>query len=158
MKTIGFALLCFVMIAGASCQKENDGLAASDAREAKTVPELTTTDGLIDEWNAFWNAQDAAGLYALLTGNVVVIVDGSTFTGKEDAYNNFILPASTFVNNLVTVKTQENINSQVVWQKGTYTHDVLDENGAVIGVASGDYTIKWKKQDDGSYLVFHASL
>jgi hypothetical protein len=70
----------------------------------------------------------------------------------------FFLFATNFVDNMATVKTQENINSQVCWQKGTFSHDVLDPYGNVLFVSAGDYGIKWKKQDDGKWKIFHADF
>jgi|SRR5579875_2041441 len=113
-----------------------------------------TIDALVAQWNNAWNSHDEKAIANLMDEHVVFLAGKNTrMTGRQEILEKFIKRNCKYIVNLKTQKITEKMFANSAFHYGQYHHDVLDDNGKIIGSSEGNYSFIWEKNKQGRWKL-----
>lgn len=119
------------------------------ASEQTVADELRVAE---DEWEALWNAQDAAALAALYAEDGMRLPPDATRTVGRDAIEAmFNAEFEAGLENIQLETTDIGHDGNLGWIVGNNTIDF--PMGDTMGTGTGNYVVIYRKEDDGAWRI-----
>ncbi len=110
----------------------------------------------VDSLNALflagWNLKDSALVMHTLAPDAVVMNDSMIHTGTEAIAKNWVSGGVKVLSNIKTSSSIKGTSDNIAYEGGTYSLDLTIPNGPILK-EKGNYSLVWKKQSDGQWLL-----
>lgn len=141
MKHLSIIVLC-IGIVGCSQQREKH----VDAARVVNVDSLSTI------FLQAWNTADSAAVMNTIAANAVVMNDSMIHRGTDAIATRWISGGVKVISNIRTVSLTRDGIGEIAYDAGTYTLNLAPPGGPVLK-EHGNYTLVWKKQNDGEWKL-----
>ena len=128
----------------ASCNFNSEQKEEVDEVEVEdqvTVEHEINNLNLMEDWDKYWNQNDAQGLKGLIADDAVLLVGGRSVTG--DSIHSWIDENAAIMRGLTREATLNSSGEQIRYQAGTFSHGVNTDETTQ---ENGSYTIIWEQQ------------
>ena len=106
-----------------------------------------------------WNNKETDKVIALLDSNVQFLQGETRFTGKSEVAEKWVRATLPTITNLKISTISTAADSQVAYEAGTFSVDVLPEvPGEPRGLGKGNFMLLWKRNTDDSWKLSYAQL
>ncbi len=121
--------------------------------------EPANVEALNQQFIQAWNNKETDKLVGFLDDNVQFLQGESRFTGKSEVAEKWVRATLPTITNLKTSTVSKAVDSQIAYEAGTYSVDVLPEApGEPRGLGEGNFVLLWKKGADDSWKLSYAQL
>ncbi|MEZ0487745.1 YybH family protein [Fibrella aquatica] len=121
--------------------------------------EPAKVEALNQQFIQAWNNKEAEKVVGLLDDNVQFLQGETRFAGKSEVADKWVRATMPTIGNLKLSTVSTAADTQVAYEAGTYSVDVLPEvAGEPGGLGSGNFMLLWKKAADDSWKLSYAQL
>lgn len=139
-----FGLLLGGMLASCSSDKATDAV---------------NVQNLNQQFIGAWNSKNASQLDSLLADDVQFAQGETHYKGKAEVADKWVRATIGTIANLKTYTASSSADTQIAYDAGTYTAEVLPEQpGGPAGVGEGNYMLVWKKDAGNKWKLSYAQL
>ena len=125
----------------------------------KEVSKPAQVGALNQQFIQAWNNKETDKVVALLDSNVQFLQGETRFTGKSEVAEKWVRATLPTITNLKISTISTAADSQVAYEAGTFSVDVLPEApGEPRGLGKGNFMLLWKKSADDSWKLSYAQL
>ena len=106
-----------------------------------------------------WNNKETDKVVGFLDDNVQFLQGETKFTGKSEVAEKWVRSTLPTLSNLKTSAISTANDSQIAYEAGTYSVDVLPAApGEPRGTGEGNFLLLWKKGADDTWKLSYAQL
>ena len=106
-----------------------------------------------------WNNKETDKVVGYLDDNVQFLQGATRFSGKNEVADKWVRSTMPTISNLKTSATSSAADTQLAYEAGTYSVDVLPAApGEPSGTGAGNFMLLWKKGADDSWKLSYAQL
>jgi ketosteroid isomerase-like protein len=117
--------------------------------------EAANVQALNQQFISAWNNKDASGLDAMLADDVHFL----HYRGKAEVAQQWVRETIGTITDLKTNVVSSGTDSQIAYEGGTYSVDVLPAGpNQPYGIGEGNFILLWKKGTDGEWKLSYAQL
>ncbi|WP_187261933.1 YybH family protein [Pontibacter beigongshangensis] len=121
--------------------------------------EAVNVQALNQQFISAWNNKDASGLDAMLADDVHFLQGEVHYRGKAEVAQQWVRETIGTITDLKTNVVSSGTDSQLAYEGGTYSVDVLPAGpDQPYGIGEGNYILLWKKGADGAWKLSYAQL
>lgn len=127
--------------------------APADQKADETrMMETVSVDSLRSIFVDGWNRHDSSAIMNTLAPEAIVMNDSLIHQGTADIAANWVSGGVKVLSNIQTTSLVQESDESIAYDGGTYTLDLNIPGGPVLK-EKGNYTMTWKKQQDGSWRL-----
>jgi ketosteroid isomerase-like protein len=120
-----------------------------NANSNKSEGNMTNpSDSIVAQWEKVWNANDSAGISEMLSDDAQFISEGISRYSKDTISNTFIKKYYKLIRNLQTKTIKTDVNENVAYYFGTYSHDVQLPDTLIKDI-NGNFSFIIEKSEPG---------
>ena len=106
-----------------------------------------------------WNNRETDKVVGLLADSVQFLQGETRFVGKAEVAQKWVRSTMPTITNLKTNTVSTVTDSQIAYEAGTYSVDVLPATPAEPrGIGEGNFMLLWKKGADNAWKLSYAQL
>ena len=113
---------------------------------------MTSPDSLLMVFTDGWNRRDSSAIMGTFAPDAIVMNDSLIHKGTSEIAENWVSGGVKVLSNIQTTSLVQESGGSIAYGGGTYTLDLSIPNGPVLK-EKGNYTLTWKKQQDGRWLL-----
>ncbi|MCK8494259.1 MULTISPECIES: YybH family protein [Spirosoma] len=142
MKTLSWILIVSSLLT--ACSRSND---------------LATVQDLNRQFIDAWNNKSSDKITGFLAEDVDFVQGGTHFKGKSEVSRKWVNETLPTLADLKTNVVSSGIDSQIAYEAGTFSVDVLPASPDLPhGIGEGNFILLWKKGEDGAWKLSYAQL
>ncbi|AKD03671.1 nuclear transport factor 2 family protein [Pontibacter korlensis] len=121
--------------------------------------DAVSVQNLNQEFIGAWNSNDPEKVISYLAEDVQFIQGETHFRGKSDVANRWVKDTYTTISDLKTNVVSSGTDSEMAYEAGTFSVDVLSEGpDQPNGIGEGNFILLWKKTTEGDWKLSYAQL
>jgi ketosteroid isomerase-like protein len=121
--------------------------------------EPVNIQSLNQEFIGAWNNKDANKIISLLADDVHFLQGEAHFKGKSEVAEKWVRSTLPTLADLKTNVVSSTADSQIAYEAGTFSVDVLPESPDLPrGYGEGNFILLWKKAADNTWKLSYAQL
>ncbi|GAB3997649.1 hypothetical protein GCM10028807_43220 [Spirosoma daeguense] len=121
--------------------------------------EAVNIQSLNQQFIGAWNSKNPDQIISLLADDVHFLQGETHFRGKSEVSEKWVRATLPTLNDLKTNVVSSATDTQMAYEAGTFSVDVLPEPGQQTrGYGEGNFILLWKKGTDNSWKLSYAQL
>ncbi|GAB3560864.1 hypothetical protein GCM10027578_00230 [Spirosoma luteolum] len=121
--------------------------------------EAVSVQSLNQQFIGAWNSKNADQINNMLADDIDFVQGEAHFKGKGEVSSKWVKETLPTLSSLKTSVLSSGTDSQIAYEAGTFSVDVLPEDGQQVrGYGEGNFILLWKKGTDNTWKLSYAQL